>query len=70
MDNSEFPLPENIRSPKVGLIQHAVIEQMERIDLSQHQNSRYQAFNRTLSRKMQAINNAVDICLKNASDKL
>lgn len=70
MDNPEFPLPENVRSAKIGQLEHAVMEQMERIDLAQHQPTKYDSFNRTLSRKMQAINNAVDTCLKNLSEKL
>ena len=64
------PLPEPITTDKVGLVEHAVIEQMERIDASQHQPVRYDIFNKQLSHKMGGINKEIQGCIANALSKL
>ena len=68
--NEHPPLPEPITTDKTGLIEHAVIEQMERIDANQHQPVRYDIFNKQLSHKMCSINREIQGCISNALSKL
>jgi hypothetical protein len=69
VDDPIRPMPEKILSPRSGLIEHAVMEQIERIDTIQGKVS-YESLNRSLAHKMSSINNTIELCLKNANERL
>lgn len=70
LNDDAWPMPDTVRTEKLGKIEHSIIEQIERIDKKMTTGFKYQSYNKLLSKKIQIVNNVVDSCIKNLTDKL
>lgn len=65
-----MPVLEPIRTEKVGNLEHAITEQIEKLDEELNESITYPKYNTILAKRMLYFNEAIDECMSNLIDKL